>query len=104
MATIRQELVMATINRAFALLDTNIHKTQEERHEFRKQIILADESLTEDEKSEAIRSSARNMDKLKLLYNEGTKRICENCQEKCLATLYCEYCVRNYLKANFPNW
>ncbi|RGB33851.1 kinase-like domain-containing protein, partial [Rhizophagus diaphanus] len=23
---------------------------------------------------------------------------------KCLATLYCEYCVRNYLKAQFSNW
>ena len=44
------------------------------------------------------------MDYYKLLYNEGTKRICENCCEECLATLYCEYCIRNYLKANFPNW
>ncbi|RIA94219.1 hypothetical protein C1645_873601 [Glomus cerebriforme] len=34
----------------------------------------------------------------------GTKRICENCNQECLATLYCEYCVRNYLKANFSNW
>src|SRR5204863_8129644 len=24
--------------------------------------------------------------------------------QECLATLYCEYCVRNYLKANFSNW
>src|SRR3954454_11455444 len=104
MATIRQELVMATVNRAFALIDTNIHKTQEQRHEFRKQIILADESLTEDEKSEAIVYSTKEMDRYKLLINEGTKRICENCQEECLATLYCEYCIRNYLKANFPNW
>jgi hypothetical protein len=36
--------------------------------------------------------------------NEGTRRICENCNQECLATLYCEYCVRNYLKANFSNW
>ncbi|PKC51838.1 kinase-like protein, partial [Rhizophagus irregularis] len=33
-----------------------------------------------------------------------TRRICENCNQKCLATLYCEYCIRNYLKANFLNW
>ena len=40
----------------------------------------------------------------KVLKNEGEKRICENCSKECLATLYCEYCVRNYLKANFSNW
>src|SRR3954447_22566406 len=104
MATVREELVWVTLNKTFALIDTNIHKTQEQRHEFRKQIILADESLTKDEKSEAIRESVRNMDWLKLQRNEGTKRICVNCQKECLATLYCEYCVRNYLKENFPNW
>jgi hypothetical protein len=40
----------------------------------------------------------------KIRNNEGTKRICENCQDECLATLYCEHCVRNYLKANFSKW
>ena len=43
-------------------------------------------------------------DRFKVKYNLGTKRICENCGQECLATLYCELCVRNYLKANFPNW
>ena len=43
-------------------------------------------------------------DKNKILSNNGTKRTCEMCNQECLATLYCEYCVRNYLKANFPNW
>ena len=28
----------------------------------------------------------------------------QNCSQQCLATLYCEYCVRNYLKAKFSNW
>ena len=36
--------------------------------------------------------------------NDGTKRICENCNQECLATLFCEYCVRNYLKSKFSNW
>src|SRR3989337_2341148 len=40
----------------------------------------------------------------KILHSEGTKRICENCNEECLATLYCEYCIRNHLKINFSNW
>ena len=27
--------------------------------------------------------------------------ICDDCQEQCFATLYCEICIRNYLKAKF---
>src|SRR2546421_272388 len=96
--------IYTAINRAFALTDTSIHNNSEKRHEFRKQTILADESLTKDEKSYAIKSSAKELDYYKLLSNEGTKRICENCQDECLATLFCEHCVRNYLKANFSDW
>ena len=104
MATIREELVSAAIQRAAALTDHSIHNTIDKRHEFRKQTILADKSLTKDEKSEARKSLSRDFDWFKILYNEGTKRICENCQDECLATLYCEHCVRNYLKANFSKW
>src|SRR4051812_1903921 len=43
-------------------------------------------------------------DRHKIVTNLGTKRICENCNQKCLATTFCEYCVRNYLKENFSNW
>ena len=43
-------------------------------------------------------------DQNKILFDEGTKRICENCNQECLATLYCEYCIRDYLKAKFSNW
>ena len=46
----------------------------------------------------------KDFDGYKLLYNKGKKRICENCQDECLATLYCEHCVRNYLKAKFSKW
>src|SRR6266542_1137313 len=68
------------------------------------QTILAEESLTENEKSYEIKNLSIDFDCFKILHNEGTKRICENCQEECLATLYCEHCVRNYLIANFSNW
>ena len=104
MAAIRIELINAAINRAHALIDYNIHKEQHECHEFRKQTILADESLTNDEKSEAIKKLNKTFDLSKLLFNKGAKRICENCQGECLATLFCEHCVRNYLKASFSNW
>ncbi|GET58697.1 kinase-like domain-containing protein [Rhizophagus irregularis DAOM 181602=DAOM 197198] len=104
MSVIRKDLINTTLNKASALTDYNIHNNMHKQFEFRKQTILADESLTKDEKSEAIRILTAIYDKCKLIYNEGTRRVCENCNQKCLATLYCEYCVRNYLKNNFSNW
>ena len=101
MSTIRHEKVFSAINRARALLDYNIHDNTDKQHEFKQQIILADESLTKDEKSEAIKYLNQDFDGFKVQLNEGAKRICENCQDECLATLYCEHCVRNYLVANF---
>src|SRR5438128_1638 len=101
MATIRYELVFAAIKRAFALIDYSIHNNIGKQLEFTKQTILADKSITKDEKSEAIKLLNKGYDYDKILLNEGKKRICENCQEECLATLYCELCIRNYLKAKF---
>ncbi|POG75319.1 kinase-like domain-containing protein [Rhizophagus irregularis DAOM 181602=DAOM 197198] len=51
-----------------------------------------------------MRDLTKNYDRNKILDDDGTRRICENCNQECLATLYCEYCVRNYLQENFPNW
>ncbi|PKY29664.1 hypothetical protein RhiirB3_446364 [Rhizophagus irregularis] len=36
--------------------------------------------------------------------NKGTKRICENCQDECLTTLYCEHLCSKLFKENFSNW
>ena len=104
MAAIRRKLVWAACNRAFALTDSNIHNDLEKQHEFRKQTVLADESLTKDEKSDAIKFLNEDLDITNVRNNEGIKRICENCQNECLAISYCEHCVRNYLKAKFSNW
>ena len=98
------EKALSAVDRAFALTDYSIHNNVEKQHEFRKQTILADKSLTKDEKSYSMKILGRELDLNKLLLNKGTKRICENCQDECLATLYCEHCVRNYLKANFSKW
>ncbi|POG59845.1 kinase-like domain-containing protein [Rhizophagus irregularis DAOM 181602=DAOM 197198] len=100
----KNKLINNAINRAYALVDYNVHNDIHKQHEFQKQKLLADESLTENEKSEAIIIITKTYDKDKLTFNEGTKRICENCKQDCLATTYCELCVRNYLKANFLNW
>jgi len=105
MSAIRRELIYAAISRALNLTDISIHNDIHKQYEFQKQTVLADKSLTENEKTEAIRLLTKNYyDRNKVRRNEGTKRICENCNQECLATLYCEYCVRNYLKANFSNW
>ena len=101
MATIRDESVSAAINRAVALIDYSIQNNVDKKYEFLQQTILADESLTNDEKSEAMKELNVIFDHNKMLFNEGAKRICENCQDECLATSFCEHCVRNYLKAKF---
>src|SRR5688572_33331551 len=104
MSAIRKELVQAALNRSLALIDYKIHDNFHKRHEFKQKTILADESLTKDEKNKAIRMMNKTYDLNKVLLNEGEKRICENCSQECLATLYCEYCVRNYLKEKFSSW
>ena len=104
MSAIRKEVVQAALNRAFALVDNNVHNDIHKHFEFQKQTLLTDKSLTKDEKTEAIRTISETYDRAKIRHNEGAKRICENCDQECLATLFCEYCVRNYLKAKFSNW
>ncbi|RIA82450.1 kinase-like domain-containing protein [Glomus cerebriforme] len=104
MTAIREDIVWTVYNRTYTLMDMTIYDTLDKQHEFKKQTILADESLTKDEKLEVIKFLNVDYDNYKILSNEGIKRICENCQVQCLATLYCEHCVRNYLKANFSNW
>ncbi|CAB4440222.1 unnamed protein product [Rhizophagus irregularis] len=105
MSAIRYESILAAIQRANELTDYyDNYNDLDTQHEFQKQTVLADKSLTENEKTEAIRELNKIYDRNKVLHNEGIKRTCENCKQECLATLYCEYCVRNYLKGNFPNW
>src|SRR4051794_674465 len=107
MPTIRSvELVFAAIYRvlSFSLIDYNIRTDLDKIYELLKQIILADKILTDDEKTDAIKAIKHYYDQHKINFNLGTKRICENCNQKCLATTSCEYCVQNYLKVKFSNW
>ncbi|EXX56127.1 polo kinase CDC5 [Rhizophagus irregularis DAOM 197198w] len=104
MFVIRKEIAIAAVNRSNALINYNVHNDTHKRYEFRKQTILTDNSLTKDEKTFAINCLTKSYDRNKILDNSGPKRTCENCKEECLATLYCEFCVRIYLKANFLNW
>ena len=104
MSAIREELVNAILNEIITSIDFNIYNDMHKQYEYQKRTVLADKSLTKDGKSEAIKRLNENFDRVKILNNEGTKRICENCSQECLATLFCEHCVRNYLKAKFSNW
>jgi hypothetical protein len=101
---VQNELIIAVVNKAIISTDYNIHNDVHKQHEFRQKTILADKSLTKDEKTEAMKMLSILYDERKILLNEGTKRICKDCSKECLATSYCEYCIRNYLKANFSNW
>src|SRR4051794_1944098 len=102
---IRYELVFAALKRAFVLADYKFSKNSlTQKYKRFQQIVFANESLTAFEKSLAIEISEMQYDMEKVVYNAGRKRICENCQLECYATLYCEHCIRNYLKAKFSNW
>ncbi|EXX51668.1 Kin2p [Rhizophagus irregularis DAOM 197198w] len=104
MTSIRKELIVATLNKIVSLTDYKIYNDINKRYEFQKKTILDDKSLTKVERMEAINSLTIYYDYQKVLYNKGTKRLCEECQQICFATLYCEHCVRTYLKNNFSNW
>ena len=107
MSFLSERAVAAVINavrRADSLLDFNIHNNIDVRHEFLQQIIFADNSLTNVEKILAISAIISCADEYRIIYNEGEGRICEKCQEKCLARKHCENCIRNYLKAKFSSW
>ncbi|GES80085.1 kinase-like domain-containing protein [Rhizophagus clarus] len=78
MSAIRKELVNAVLTRSIALIDYNVYNDIHKQNEFRKQTVLADNSLTKDEKTFAINWMTRSCDRDKILENSGTKRICEN--------------------------
>jgi hypothetical protein len=69
-----------------------------------RKFVLADETLTEEEKLETIKKFDNDYDYFRVTWGKGDRRICENCQKSCIARFYCEYCIRNYLEANFSNW
>ncbi|GBC41386.2 kinase-like domain-containing protein [Rhizophagus irregularis DAOM 181602=DAOM 197198] len=77
MSTIRKELVWAAIQKAYVLTDYNIHDDIDKRHKFRKRAILADKSLTKNEKLEGIKKLNKDYDSSKIRYNEGKRRFCE---------------------------
>ncbi|GES76239.1 kinase-like domain-containing protein [Rhizophagus clarus] len=79
MSDIRKELVRAALNRANISIDYDIYDNFHKAHVFKKQTILADKSLTNDEKTFAIKELNKTYDRNKINNNEGTRRICENC-------------------------
>ncbi|CAB4441240.1 unnamed protein product [Rhizophagus irregularis] len=104
MSAVRKDSINAIINKAYTLMDNKIHDDIHKKFEFQQKVILDDEMLTENQKTRAINQLNKYYDRNKVLFNEGKRRICENCNQVCLATLFCEYCVRNNLKVNFSNW
>jgi hypothetical protein len=102
MAKIRKESINIILNKAYTI--TCYKKDLDKIYESRKKIIFDDTTLTKEEKLEAIRLLNKYYDYNKVNFNNGKKRNCDNCERKCLATSYCENCIKDYLKANFLNW
>ncbi|POG82761.1 kinase-like domain-containing protein [Rhizophagus irregularis DAOM 181602=DAOM 197198] len=106
MAAIRKKLIYAIIQEAFseANKNPNLNFDLTNQQKLLDEIIFANKSLTKNEKAETVRIITESYDYFRIIKNEGERRICENCQYECLATFYCEICIRNYLKAYFSNW
>jgi len=104
MAAIRDEFVQNSLNKAYAATDYDVHHDVDAIYEFRKRMVINGTSLNEMEKAEDFSILTKDYDFDKVLFNSGTTRVCEDCYGQCLATFYCEHCVRNYLRANFSNW
>jgi hypothetical protein len=100
MSKVRKEAVNAAYDKAYALIR---HNDMHIRFKTIKQCIYDDESLTEYEKAEIIKRFDGDYDYFKVIKNDGITRLCEICQERCLATLYCEFCIRKYLKSKFSS-
>ena len=92
------------INQAYESTNDHVQIDIHEQHKVRLRTVLDSKSLTKDEKDEAIKYLTLIYDSDKVLYNKGTKRICEICNKECLATLYCELCIRIYLEEQFSSW
>src|ERR1051325_6888746 len=71
---------------------------------FKNKQFLMMNLLQQMKKKYAISEWTKTYDRNKVNSNKGTKRLCENCLLECLATTYCERCVRTYLRNNFSNW
>ncbi|RHZ48686.1 hypothetical protein Glove_543g73 [Diversispora epigaea] len=91
-------------DKTYYSLDTNIYKTINEQEEYRKNMFNNDSSLTENEKKFLLHELQEISDALRIGDNSVEKRKCNNCQNWHQATLYCEFCIRKYLKNDFGNW
>ena len=81
----RLEAVYAAIERSHAIMDTNVHNDITKKYEFRKQVILAEKSLTKEEKFIAISMLDGDYNFDKIRYEIGPKEICQDCQKEYLA-------------------
>ncbi|GBC12355.2 kinase-like domain-containing protein [Rhizophagus irregularis DAOM 181602=DAOM 197198] len=64
-------LINTEINRAFASINYETHKNIDEQYQFIKQTVLANETFTDDEKTEAIRRINKTYDHNKIFHNIG---------------------------------
>ncbi|KAF0447963.1 protein kinase [Gigaspora margarita] len=67
-------------------------------------IVINNLHLTQYEKNYLIHDLIKTRDSQNIIEKVGERRLCKYCNNKVFAILYCEDCVRNYLKSKFNNW
>ncbi|CAG8461079.1 8474_t:CDS:2 [Scutellospora calospora] len=67
-------------------------------------LVYNDSFLNIDEKIYLIDDLSKISDIQNVSENIGEKRLCKYCNNKVIAILYCECCIRNYLKNQFNKW
>ncbi|EXX55881.1 Cmk2p [Rhizophagus irregularis DAOM 197198w] len=100
----RYGLINTVINLAYELTNDKIHNDIHKQHKFRREFVNKNEKLSFNEKEDAVKVLLQIYDSDKVLFKSGETRLCGNCKKNCLASLYCEYCVQNYLKSNYYTW
>ncbi|CAG8527175.1 27919_t:CDS:2 [Dentiscutata erythropus] len=66
--------------------------------------VINNRILTEQEKVYLINDLIIIRDSQNVIENIGEKRQCKYCNNQVIAFLYCEFCIRNYLKERFSKW
>ncbi|CAG8489899.1 5431_t:CDS:10, partial [Cetraspora pellucida] len=87
-------------------MSSSIYRTNQQKYEFFKSQFFNNEKLEEYKRQYLLNMLQRRFDNLSVIYKDGEKRQCKDCKSETCAMLYCEFCIRNYLKLqqNYVEW
>ncbi|CAG8719061.1 24517_t:CDS:2, partial [Cetraspora pellucida] len=87
-------------------MSSSIYRTNQQKYEFFKTQFFNNDKLEEHERQYLFNMLQKRFDNLSVIYKDGEKRQCKDCKSETRAMLYCEFCIRNYLKLqqNYVEW